>query len=163
MDTNDFLELSDRQARAVILAAEALGFEREPDLPPNWYHHDLHDDARYAVDYLRARDGDALRAALVADEPIAPGDAARCITETGHFSFGHVELVVEAATRLGFVPPTEELPLLDDTVKWNQGTAAVAFLWERDPAQLTDLLGDIAQIAPLPSTARVRSTWFESE
>ncbi|MEA2187153.1 MAG: hypothetical protein QOK16_2164, partial [Solirubrobacteraceae bacterium] len=37
MPINDPPPLSDRQARAVIIAAERLGFEREPDLHAPWY------------------------------------------------------------------------------------------------------------------------------
>ncbi|MEA2234821.1 MAG: hypothetical protein QOD83_4637 [Solirubrobacteraceae bacterium] len=43
MPINDSPPLSDRQARAVIIAAERLGFEREPDLHAPWYDHALHE------------------------------------------------------------------------------------------------------------------------
>ncbi|MGH2839511.1 MAG: hypothetical protein ACRDKY_01645 [Solirubrobacteraceae bacterium] len=138
----------------MIVAAEARGFQREPDLYEGWYDHELHDDARFARDYLRARDPGALEDALVADECICPDCAARRITDSGHFTFGHVDLVLEAAIERGFTPPTADLPLMEYMVRWDQGRAAVAFFWERDPAQLAELIGDVARIAPLPPSAR---------
>ena len=83
---DDRLGLSDRQARAVIIAAERLAFEREPDLYDCWYDQSLHDDALEAADYLRARDRDALREALVAEETLPADHAAGRITESGRFT-----------------------------------------------------------------------------
>jgi len=111
MHTNDPSRLSDRQARAVIIAAERLGFEREPDLFAPWYDHELHEDARDAADYLRLRRPDALDKALVAGESIPADRAAYRITESGRFSFADAELVIRAADERGFTPPTPDLPL----------------------------------------------------
>ena len=49
MDANQPTALTDRQARAVLVAAELLDFERKPDLYEAWYDLDLHDDAECAV------------------------------------------------------------------------------------------------------------------
>jgi len=153
----DDRRLSDRQARAVIVAAQRRGFERDPDLYESWYDHFLHDDAREALDYLRARDRDALREALVAEETI-PADRAACrITESGRFSLADADLVIQAAAELDFTPPISDLPLLPWTVTWDQARAAVAFLWERHPSRLAELLGDLVRLAPLPPASRTRS------
>lgn len=109
MDTDAILELSDRQARTVILVAERLGFEREPDLYPAMYDHHLHDDALHAVAFLQACDPSRLAAALIADEPISAPCAAWRITETGMFSLADANAVLEAATALGFEPPRSDL------------------------------------------------------
>ena len=108
MRADDRLGLSDRQARAAIIAAERLGFEREPDLYACWYDHALHDDAREAADYLRARDRAALREALVAEETIAAHVAARRITESGRFAFADADHVIRAAL-VDFTPPSTDL------------------------------------------------------
>lgn len=156
MHVDDDLQLSDRQARAVILAAEALGFEREPDLYEACYDHGLHDDARDAVRFLRRHDRGALRVALVAEEPIAPEVAARRITDTGSFSLWHADLVLDAAARQGFIPPPSDLPLSASSEQWEQSRAALAFLWAHHPIRLAELLGDVRRIAPLPDTTRSR-------
>lgn len=155
MVPDDASELSDRQARATILAAESLGFEREPDLYPVWYDHDLHEDAQYAAAYLRARDPARLEAALASNEPIPAQCAAWRITETGCFSLADADAVLQAATAGGFQPPQCDLPLLPDAVRWDQARAAVAHLWEQDPEQLDELIGEQARLAPLPDTARI--------
>ena len=147
--------LSDRQARATILAAESLGFEREPDLYPAWYDHLLHEDAGDAAEYLRTRDPARLEAALASDEPIPAPCAALRITESGHFSFADADTVLQAAVTLGFEPPQPDLPLRPDAVLWDQARAAVAHFWAQDPQRLDELLGERARIAPLPDTARV--------
>ena len=116
MHDQDVLELTDRQARAVIVAAEALGFEREPDLYEAWYDLDLHEDARCAVAHLRARDPDALRTALVADDPLTAEFAASRIASTARFTMADALLVIELASERGFIPPPPDLPLLDSRV-----------------------------------------------
>jgi hypothetical protein len=93
-------KLSDRQARAAIHAAEALGVEREPDLYPAMYDQDLHEDGRIAAVFLGARDPSRLAAALAAAEPIAARCAALRITETGLFSMADADVVLEAAVAL---------------------------------------------------------------
>ncbi len=154
MDDEDALQLSDRQARTVILAAERLGFEREPDLYEGWYHHDLHEDAQWAVAYLRAHDAGALRDALVADEPIPGNDAARSITDSGRFTYHDAFRVLELACERGFTPPRSGLPLLDDAEVWHQAQASLAFLWDHHPALLSAEFGETVRLAPLPDTAR---------
>ncbi|MDX6689410.1 MAG: hypothetical protein QOG15_867 [Solirubrobacteraceae bacterium] len=147
------LTLSDRQARAVILAAEATGFEREPDLYEAWYDLDLHDDASYAAEYLAERDPEALRAAMIADEPIPADRAAERITNSGRFSYADAEVVIEVATEHGFAPGSDRPPL-PSIERWQQARAAVAFMWDHHPALLSERLGEAARIAPLPPTAR---------
>ncbi len=151
----DAPELSDRQARATILAAESLGFEREPNLYPVSYDHGLHDDAHYAAEYLRARDPARLEVALASNEPISAQCAAWRITDTGHFSLADADAVRQATTARGFQPPQSGLPLLPDAVRWAQARAAVAHLWEQDPDQLNELIGETARLAPLPDSARI--------
>ena len=156
MPTDDSPPLTDRQARAVIIAAEQLGFQREPDLYAAWYDHDLHEDAAYAVKFLSARDPDALCEALVADEPIAAGDAAEHITNSGRFTGADAETVIEAAIECGFTPPPPAPGTLDFHAQWDQARASVAFLWDHDPSRLATAIGEVARIAPLPETARIR-------
>lgn len=148
------LKLSDRQARNVILAAEKVGFEREPDLFEAAYDLDLHEDAGFALAHLRSRDPAALHDALLAAEPIPADRAAQRITDSARFSYADALLVVQLACERGFTPPRSGLPLLDLTAVWNQGRASVAFLWEHYPALLSEQVGDAALLAPLPETAR---------
>jgi hypothetical protein len=154
MADDDLAPLSDRQARAVIIAAEALGFEREPDLYEAWYDVELHEDARAAAAFLRARDADVLREALEADDPISADSAARRITNTGRFTFWHAERAIELASEHGFTPPATDLPRMPSCEAWDQARAAIAFLWDRHPALLSERLGDAVRIAPLPPSAR---------
>jgi hypothetical protein len=154
MDAEHAPKFSDRQARATILAAESLGFEREPDLYPACYDHDLHEDARYAAEYLRERDPARLEAALARDEPILAQCAAWRITETGCFSVAHADIVLQAAIARGVQPPTSDLPLLAHAIHRDQARTAVAYFWEQDPEQLEALIGEMARLAPLPDTAR---------
>jgi len=162
MHTDANPELSDRQARAVILAAEARGFEREPDLYPAMYDHDLHDDAQFAVTFLQALDPSGLAAALSADEPIPAPCAAWRITESGRFSLADADVVLDAAAAVGFTPPAPELPLLPMSLRWDQARAAVAYLWEHHPDRLREGVGETARIAPLPETARIACSgeWY---
>jgi hypothetical protein len=154
MPDDDRPQLTDRQARCVIIAAERLGFEREPDRYEVWYDHDLHDDAGDAADYLRERDPDALAGALDAEEPIPPDRAAYRITETGRFSSADAAVVIGAAIERGFTPPARELAQLDWQVTWTQASASVAFLWEHHPSVLRELIGELAQLAPPAPYAR---------
>jgi hypothetical protein len=155
MDTEHAPQFSGRQARATILAAESLGFEREPDLYPAHYDHGLHEDAQYAAEYLRERDPARLEAALASDEPILAQCAAWRITETGRFSLADADIVLRAATARGFQAPPSDLPLLANAIRWDQARAAVAYFWEQDPEQLEALIGEMARLAPLPDTARI--------
>ena len=154
MPVDDPTPLSDRQARAAIIAAERRGFEREPDLYAAWYDHALHDDAADAAEYLRLRNPDALRDALVAEEPIAPDRAAERITDSGRFTFADADVVIQAAIERDFTPPAAGLAQLPAHVTWDQARSSVAFLWEHHPSHLSALLGDVARLAPLPESAR---------
>lgn len=154
MTEHDLAPLSDRQARAVIVAAEAMGFEREPDLYEAWYDVELHEDARAAAAFLRERDADALRKALEADDPISADCAARRITNTGRFTLWHAERAIELASERGFTPPPPDLPPMPSFETWDHARAALTFLWEHHPSLLSERLGDAVRIAPLPPTAR---------
>jgi hypothetical protein len=156
MPVDDPTPMSDRQARAAIIAAERLGFEREPELYAAWYDHALHDDAGEAVEHLRSRDPDALRGALAAEEPIAADRAAERITDSGRFTLADADVVIRAATERGFTPAAGGLARLPSNATWDQARSSVAFLWEHHPGDLAELLGDVARIAPLPESARLR-------
>ena len=152
----------DRQARNVIIAAERLGFQREPELPFRWYDHDLHDDAEYAVRHLRERDPDALREALAAeDEPIPADRAAYRIVETGGFSLADAYVVIPAAAKLGFKAPPG---LMGDSLgTFDDARVCGAFLWEHHPSRLDELFGECARLAPLPVGAECpwRRRWWQ--
>jgi hypothetical protein len=158
MTIDDPTPLSDRQARNVIIAAERLGFEREPDLPFRWYDHELHDDAEFALKHLRERDPDALREALVAGEPIPPDRAAYRIVQTGGFSLADAYELIPEVAKLGFTPPPD---LVRDSTMgaFGQAEACIAFLWEHHPSRLAELVGEQARLAPLPTTAEC--PWHE--
>lgn len=160
MTIDDPTPLSDRQARNVIIAAERLGFEREPDLPIRWYDDELHDDAEYAAKQLRERNPEVLRAALVADEPIPPDRAAYRIVQTGGFTLADAYELIPAVARLGFTPPPD---LIRDSMMgaFRQAEACIAFLWEHHPARLAELVGERARLAPLPVDAECpwRERW----
>ena len=158
MHADDPPALTDRQARAVIIAAERLGFQREPDLSAAWYDHDLHDDAGCAARFLRSRDPDALDEALVADEPIPADIAAHHITRVAQFTQADAEIAIQAAAERGFTPPPGGLAVLPIILTFDQARAAVAFLWDEDPAHLADAIGELARIAPLPPSA-----WFPGQ
>lgn len=161
MDAHEPPTLTDRQARAVLVAAEELDFEREPDLYEAWYDLDLHDDAQCAVRYLLRRDPDALSRALDAGEVIPADDAAVRITDSGRFTERDAHLVIAAAAERGFTAPCADQPgLLPSMLTWARARAALAFMWETHPLDLTELLGEVGRLAPLPPTARSpRSTW----
>ncbi len=160
MDISELLPLSDRQARTVIIAAERHGFERDPDLNAVWYDHLLHEDAEQALGYLQTHDPDALRDALVAAEPIPADRAAERITESGRFSLHDADVVIDVAKRCDFTPPTMDLPLLPMNLEWEQARASVAFLWEHHPALLSEAIGELAQLAPLPEWGVEASAWW---
>jgi hypothetical protein len=161
MAIDDPTPLSDRQARNVIIAAERLGFEREPDLPFRWYDSDLHEDAEYATRHLLAHDPDALRNALAAEEPIPPDRAAYRIVETGGFTLADAYELIPAVAKLGFTPPPgwrgDPMGTFDDAL------ACVAFLWEHHPSRVRELIGESAQLAPLPRGAECpwRERWCQ--
>ena len=160
MTIDDPPPLSDRQARNVIIAAERLGFEREPDLPYRWYDHELHDDAEYAAKYLRERNPEALREALVADEPIPPDRAAYRIVQGGMFTLADAHELIPAVAELGFTaaPGLSRGPMMD---AFDQAEACIAFLWEHHPSRLAELVGEEARLAPLPVEAQCpwRERW----
>jgi hypothetical protein len=146
--------LGDRQARNVILAAERHGFRREPDLHPRWYDALLHEDAEAARAFLTADQPILLAEALTHPETIPPREAAARIAD-GRASLADMERIIEAAEGLGFSVPVIDLPLHDVVKRFEQGEAAIAFLWEARPETLNELLGELALLAPTPDDA-----WF---
>ncbi len=144
--------LTDGQARAVILAAEAHGFEREPGRYVRWYDADLHDDAASATEFLHAHARDTLEAASVAPDPLTPEQAARRIAAKG-IDLAAMGEVVAAATQRGFVVPQADLWLPPTTREYNEGTAAIEFLWKTAPETLQLILGEHVLLAPIPNTA----------
>lgn len=147
-------ELTDRQARAIIVAAEANGFEREPDLYVRWYDAQLHADAVAALQFLEARDEHALADALVAEDPIAPESAAARIVHGGKINFAQMRDVVDLAISRGLEVHRPDLPLMQWQIEADRAQAAVAYLWENDPGELGRLIGEAALVAPIPDTAR---------
>jgi hypothetical protein len=147
--------LTDCQARNVILAAESRGFRREPGLHARAYDQQLHDDAIDVYAFLTATTPEALRDALSRAEPIPADEAARRIMASGRVTFATVTIVLELAASRGFDPPVSDLPIRDDIRRWEQATAAVAFLWDTGFRALEDALGDAARLAPTPDDAWV--------
>lgn len=143
---------TDRQARAIIVAAEAQGFEREPELLARWYDHALHEDATEAAGHLEAVGPEHLSAALVAPDPVPAWAGAWRVMEEGRVNMDEAGRFVELAGRHGFEPPEDDLPLMDSAIAWGRGRAALAFLWEHHPEDLAQF-DDRVWIAPLPETA----------
>jgi len=127
--------LSDRQARNVILAAEQLGHRREPDLHPRQYDSQLHEDAQTAEAFLADGHPAVLADALVRPDPISADEAAERLTD-GWASMADIEQIISAAETIGFSAPEPELPLLECVIRFDQGQAAVAFLWQTAPELL---------------------------
>lgn len=147
-------ELTDRQARAIIVAAEANGFEREPDHYVRWYDAQLHADAGAALRFLETRDEYALADALVAEDPVAPESAAARIVHGGKINFAQMGEVVDLAISRGLEIQHPGLPLMQWQIEADRAEAAVAYLWGNDPGELKQLIGEAALIAPIPETAR---------
>lgn len=144
---------TDRQARAIIVAAEEHGFEREPDLYVRWYDADLHADARYAAEFLDGRHPEELAKALVAPDPLAAEVAAERIAAKG-ITLADARRLTEAASARGFVPPQDDPPLFEAMLEFEQAEAAIAFFWTTEPDELRRLIGDLVDLAPIPETAR---------
>ncbi len=145
--------MTDRQARAVIVAAEALGFERDPDLYAKQYDHSLHADAERAAAFLEARNSTALEAALCAPDPVPTSVAVDRIMNEGGVTLTDCDVLIEEAARQGFVPPESDLPLTEFTRQFDRAEAALNFLWDRDSDAAANMLGSAGAIAPLPEGA----------
>lgn len=149
--------LTDRQARALLVAAEAAGFEREQGLIFWEYDESLHADAGRARAFLAANDPDALRASASAPDPIPPRVAVRRIVdERGGIDDSQVTKLIDTALERGFALPESDLPLHELHSRWDRAEHAIAALWEHDPQTLRALLEDQATIAPLPESAITR-------
>jgi hypothetical protein len=148
---------TDREARILIVAGEAAGFQRQTGLIFWEYDETLHADAARARAFLESKDPQALRNCASASDPI-PGWAAvkRIVDERGGINCEQVERLIEAALERGFDLPESDLPLLEMHKRWDQAEHAIAILWEHDPQVLPDLLGEHGTIAPLPESAMTR-------
>jgi hypothetical protein len=146
--------ITDRQARALIVAAEACGFEREPDLYERHYDSMLHEDAVAAMEHLFVRDPEALLAARSAPDPICPKTAARRIVTGGRVTAADAQVLLDAAAQRDFHPSDPELPLGCYGELFEKAEEAVAYFWAEDPVALVDLVGPALRLAPLPGTAR---------
>jgi len=154
--------ISDRQARALIVAAEERGFEREPDLPERRYDATLREDAVAAMEHLFVQDAEALLAAQSAADPISPKVAARRITRGGRITAADAQVVLQAAEDRGFVPKGPDLPLGYYGELFEKAEEAVAYLWAEDPDELVALVGRAVRLAPLPESAQ-RLSWTLDE
>lgn len=151
--TEPELDLTDRQARAVIAAAEALGFAREPYLL--WWRYDktLHDDAANALAFLRDRHPELVDGALTAADPLPVWVAVdRIMDERGGLHLGQADEVIEAAVEAGLMDrPVEHPPWICG--EWDTARVAVELLWQHDPGRLEGILGHHVQLAMSPETA----------
>jgi len=149
--------ITDRQARALIVAAEEGGFEREPDLHERQYDARLHEDALAAMEHLFVHDGEALLAARSAADPICAKTAARRIVNGGRVTAADAHALLQAAHQRGFAPANPELPLGYYGELFEKAEQAVAFFWTEDPDALAELVGPGLRLAPIPETARSRA------
>jgi hypothetical protein len=140
--------LSDRQARALIVAAEARGFEREPDLPERVRDADLHFDAVAALEYLLcAIPRPSPRS--TGPDPISPDIGARRIVN-GRVTAADAQVLIDAARARGCSPTGSDLPLTEYGQLFAKAEEAVAFFWAEDPDELVRMLGDGCRLSPLP-------------
>jgi hypothetical protein len=148
---------TDLEARALIVAAEAAGFQRESGLIFWEYDQSLHADAARARAFLKSNNPEALRNCASASDPIPAWVAVRRIVdERGGIDGEHVMRLIKAALERGFDLPEADLPLLDGQKRWDQAEHAIAALWQHDPQALPDILGHQGTIAPLPESAITR-------
>lgn len=150
-------ELTDRQARAVIAAAEQKGFEREPDRIFWSYDKTLHCDARAALRFLERDHRELIPEALEAADPIPAWAAVERIANDGRgLSSTSIQALIDAAVKRGLM--VFELPGPDPvgSLRWHEALRAIGMLWDHDPEALGAILGDQARIAMLPETAIAR-------
>jgi hypothetical protein len=150
-------KLTDRQARALIVAAEAIGLLREPYLLFWQYDESLRADADRARAFLETNHPDVLRSCLSAPDPIPAWVAARRIVEErGGLNNEQITALIDAALERGLDLPQPDLPMLEWEARWERARHAVAALWECDPQLVSQVLGDQGRIAPLPESAVTR-------
>ena len=154
MTSLDARGITDRQARALIVAAEECGFEREPGLYERHYDATLHEDAVAAMEHLFVRDPGSLLAARSAPDPICPGTAARRIVNGGRVTAADAQVLLDAAAQRGFAPAGPSLPLGYYGELFERAEQAVAYFWAEDPDTLVQLVGPALRLAPLPENAR---------
>src|SRR3954451_11735860 len=101
---------TDRHARALIVAAEAAGFERERGLIFWEYDQALHADAARARAFLEANNPEALLACATAPDPIPPWVAVRRIVdERGGINGEQVMGLIDAALERDLELPESDL------------------------------------------------------
>jgi hypothetical protein len=148
---------TDREARVLIVAAEAAGFQRDAGLIFWEYDESLHADAARARAFLESNDPEALRSCASASDPIPAWAAVRRIVdERGGIDGAQVMRLIEAAVERGIDLPAADLPLPEWQRRRDQAEHAIAALWEHDPQAVPDILGDQGTIAPLPESAITR-------
>jgi hypothetical protein len=160
MTVIDSPTISDRQARALIVAAEERGFEREPDLPERRYDATLREDAIAAMEHLFVHDAEALLAARSAPDPISPKAAARRITRGGRITAADAQVLLQASEDRGFVPSGPDLPLTYYGELFEKAEQAVAYFWAEDPDELVALVGQAVRLAPLHEFAQLVSPYL---
>jgi hypothetical protein len=151
MHLRSMTRLTSRQARAVIVAAEADGFQRLPEQAWYCYDEELFEDASRALEFLRDRDPQTASRALEASDPIPAWAAVERLTnERAGLSHEKSIAVAAVASRHGFTPGTRRLirPGFED---YDTAREAIAFLWDKDPEVLEELFE--RRLAPLPETA----------
>jgi hypothetical protein len=150
-------EMTDRQARVLIVAAEEAGFRREAHLIFWQYDESLQADAGRAREFLAANQSGALSDCASAPDPIPAWMAVKRIAdERRHLNYEDVGALVDAALERGLDVPEPDLPLSEWHTKWERARLAIALLWEHDPQALPEILGDQGRIAPLPESAVTR-------
>jgi len=154
MSTDTRPHFTDRQARALIAAAEPHGFEREPHLI--WWRYDetLHTDAEAAFKFLEVRHPEETQDALTAPDPMPTWVAVERITnERGGLNFAQARPLIDAAVARGLMTWAPRDSGRFDSGEWPAAGQAIALLWESDPASLKEVLGNHVRIALLPETA----------
>ena len=147
-------DLTDRQARALIAAAEQRGFEREPHLI--WWRYDeaLHVDAEAALQFLQERDPEAIPGALTAADPLPAWVAVeRIANERCGINFSHTRPLIESAVKRGLMDWESRDEGRFSSREWGAALKAIGLLWDNDPEALREILGDHVTVALLPETA----------
>src|SRR4051794_35222778 len=111
---------TDRQARALIVAAEAAGFWPEGGLLFWADDQPLLADAARVGAFLEANNREALRACASAPDPIPPWVAVRRIVdERGGISGEQVMRLIDAALERAFELPESDLPFHEWHIRWD--------------------------------------------
>lgn len=155
MDTQVSSGLSDRQARALIAAAEQHGFKREAGCI--WWRYDemLHTDAGAARSYLQRLRPELIAEALDAPESLPSWVAVeRIANERRGLTEGQMKMLIDAAVASGLMSADDDSDFFLGG-RWHSALEAIGLLWSHDPDALTVVLGDRARLALLPEDAAV--------